>query len=288
MSDIKVLVAGSGGQLGSELQRTVPAGVTLLAPPEVGFDLTDAAQVQSLINSLDPDWIINAAAYTAVDKAEEDPDSAYAVNRDGAGLLASAAASSGARLLHISTDFVFNGQKGSPYLVGDQPDPLGVYGASKQAGDEVVSKILGDRCAIIRTAWVYSSLGNNFVKTMLRLMGERDQLGIVADQIGSPTWANSLARACWRAVLSDLSGMHHWTDAGVASWYDFAVAIHEEASALGLLPKPCVVKPIRTEDYPTPAARPAYSVLDKTPTWQALGLEGEHWRSALRKMLAEL
>ena len=288
MADLKVLVAGSGGQLGWELQRTVPQGVSLVAPSEGDFDLTNHAQVQRVIAELQPDCVVNAAAYTAVDKAESERELAFAVNRDGAESLALAAQSVGARMIHVSTDFVFNGTKGSPYLVDDQPDPIGVYGESKLAGDEAVSRALGADCAIIRTAWVYSSHGNNFVKTMLRLMAERDHLTVVADQIGSPTWANGLARAIWAGIEKGISGMHHWTDAGVASWYDFAVAIYEEASALGLLNRPCSIKPICTEDYPTPASRPAYSVLDKTPTWQALQMDGTHWRGALRQMLAEL
>ncbi|MCG8427950.1 MAG: dTDP-4-dehydrorhamnose reductase [Chromatiales bacterium] len=288
MAGLKILIAGAGGQLGWELQRTAPAEVDVLAADKRQLNLLQPDQVCELIHREQPDWIINAAAYTAVDKAEDEADIAYAINRDGARLLATCAAELGAQMLHISTDFVFNGQKGTPYLVDDQPGPLGVYGASKQAGDEVVETALGGRCAIIRTAWVYSAHGNNFVKTMLRLMTERDQLGIVADQIGSPTWANGLARASWRAVQLNLSGMHHWTDMGVASWYDFAVAIQEEALAIGVLRKPCVISPLRTADYPTPAARPAYSVLDKTPTLQALGLQAVHWRQALREMLAEL
>jgi len=155
-------------------------------------------------------------------------------------------------------------------------------------GGGAAVKILGKDAFIIRTAWLYSAHGNNFVKTMLRLMAERDSLGIIADQIGSPTWANSLAHAIWKAIDIDATGIHHWTDAGVASWYDFAVAIQEEGLQLGLLEEKILINPLTTADYPTPANRPAYSVLDKTATWKALELDGEHWRDGLRKMLLEL
>lgn len=288
MTRPRILLAGAGGQLGWELRLTQPQQVELNAPEEGCFDITDANLVQRLTEEYQPDWIVNAAAYTAVDKAETETGLAFSVNREGAANLARAALTHGARLLQVSTDFVFDGASNQPYRVSDQPNPIGVYGASKQAGDEAVQDLLGDRCTIVRTAWLYSAQGNNFVKTMLRLMAERESLGVVADQIGTPTWARGLALAIWQSVQMQLQGMLHWTDAGVASWYDFAVAIQEEGMSLGLLERNCIIKPIRTEDYPTPAARPAYSVLDKTSTWQALGVDGTHWRVHLRAMLAEL
>jgi dTDP-4-dehydrorhamnose reductase len=285
-----VLVVGANGQLGYELSRTLPESMQLSALDETDLDITDQVAVLERINSSRPDWIINAAAYTAVDKAEKQADLAYRVNRDGAANLATAAKHAGARLIHISTDFIFDGSKSSPYQVEDRPNPQSVYGASKQAGDEAVLSIMSDNVVIIRTAWVYSSHGQNFVKTMLRLMSEREALSIVADQIGTPTWAHGLARMIWKAMDARLTGVHHWTDAGVASWYDFAVAIYEEAKVLGILSEDqvCTIKPIRTQDYPTPATRPAYSVLDKTTTWNALSVEPGHWRTALRDMLQEL
>lgn len=285
-----VLVVGGNGQLGNELSKTVPETVQLSAFDEAGLDITDLSRVQEKISSIQPDWIINAAAYTAVDKAEEQADLAYRVNRDGAANLAIAAKQVSASLIHISTDFVFDGSKSSPYLIDDQPNPQCVYGASKQSGDEAVVNILPGKSLIIRTAWVYSSHGQNFVKTMLRLMSERDELGVVADQVGSPTWARGLAQIIWQAMEAGLTGIYHWTDAGIASWYDFAVAIYEEGRAIGLLSNSqvCRINPIRTEDYPTPATRPAYSVLDKTVTCNALNIEQDHWRVALRRMLQEL
>ncbi len=290
MMQAKVLLVGAGGQLGYELSRTVPQSVQLTAYNKSQLDISDQAVVMDCVNSSRPDWIINAAAYTAVDKAEEQSDLAYRINRDGPTNLAMAAHQSGAGLIHISTDFVFDGNKSSPYQVDDEPNPQSVYGASKQSGDEAILSILPDNLAIIRTAWVYSSHGQNFVKTMLRLMAERDELGIVADQIGTPTWAHGLAQVVWKAFAAKLTGVYHWTDAGVASWYDFAVAIYEEAKSMGILSSSddCRIRPIRTQDYPLPAARPSYSVLDKSTIWNALNIEPNHWRSALRNMLQEL
>lgn len=285
---MKVLVTGAGGQLGHELRRAVPPGHEIVALTSTELDVTNAEQVARALEAHRPVVVVNAAGYTAVDKAESERDRAQAVNGAAPGLLASAAAAHGARFIHVSTDFVFDGTKGSPYLPDDVPNPQGVYGATKLAGEQTVLAA-GAPALVMRTAWVYSAHGNNFVKTMLKLMRERDSLGVVADQVGTPTWARGLAQALWRAIdLPALHGIHHWTDAGVASWYDFAVAIQEEALASGLLNNSSPVRPIRTQDYPTPARRPAYSVLDKTATWAALGVTPPHWRVALREMLGEL
>ncbi len=316
---ISVLLTGANGQLGWELQRTCPADIELHAFTRAELDITDAQAVMQTMQAIRPEWLINAAAYTAVDQAESEPERAFAINAQGARHLAEAARAIDARMVQLSTDFIFDGKQGHPYLpmspshpahpsqgamgekplslegrgVGERvknaPNPLGTYGASKLAGEIAVLDALGDQSLIVRTAWVYSCHGNNFVKTMLRLMQQRDELGIVTDQIGSPTWAHGLARALWQAIALDLRGIHHWTDAGVASWYDFACAIFDEARALGLVQRDVLIRPIRTEDYPTQARRPAYSVLDKTATWQALGLTAPaHWRTQLRAMLHEL
>jgi dTDP-4-dehydrorhamnose reductase len=286
---ISVLITGANGQLGHELQRTAPAGYDLTCVDVQELDITDANAVNTAVENLTPDLIINAAAYTAVDKAEQEPELAFAINRDGAANLARAATTYNARLIHISTDFIFDGTQGHPYKPQDQANPLGVYGASKWQGEQQVNEITNGQALILRTAWVYSSHGANFVKTMLRLMDDHDQLAIVSDQVGSPTWAHGLAQAIWGfAQLPDSSGTFHWTDAGVASWYDFAVAIQDEALALNLLSRQIPIKPIITADYPTPAKRPHYSVLDKTQTWQMLGYTAPHWREALRQMLSEV
>lgn len=286
---MKIFLTGRDGQLGWELLKRTPPAWEVSVFGSAELNIQDAAAVQAAVRKSAPQVIINAAAYTAVDKAEKDQASAFATNSTGASNLAEAAKKSKARFIHISTDFIFDGSKSAPYLPSDPPHPTGVYGASKLAGEEQIRAILPDDSVILRTAWVYSSHGNNFVKTMLRLMGEREGIGVVADQIGTPTWAGGLAQTVWLlAEHPALTGIFHWTDAGVASWYDFAVAIQEEALQLGLLHKEIVILPIRTEDYPTPARRPPFSVLDKTSTWQALNCSAPHWRVNLRTMLTEL
>lgn len=284
---MKVLLTGAAGQLGRELQRTAPHGVVLVARDSAGLDITDFQAVAHLVAAERPDFIINSASYTAVDKAEAEPERARLVNGQGAAYLAEAARSSNAFLVQISTDFIFDGSTSRPYGPIDIPAPLGVYGTTKLAGEEAVRQILVDQCAIVRTAWLYSSYGHNFVKTMLRLMAEQEKVRVVADQIGTPTWAYGLAAAVWQITCRSLPGIHHWSDAGVASWYDFAVAIQEEAVAVGLLTHMVPVLPITTAEYPTPAQRPGYSVLDKTSTWALLGGPSPHWRVQLRRMLTE-
>ncbi len=284
----KVVVTGAGGQLGQELVRTAPAEITCLALDRARLDIGDAGAAAAVLESLRPAAVINAAAYTGVDSAESEAEAAFRANAEGPRLLAEACRSHGARLLHVSTDFVFDGASSRPYPPEAGTAPLGAYGRSKLAGETAVRSLL-PAALIVRTGWVYSAFGGNFVKTMLRLMAERDELAVVADQVGTPTWANGLARALWRAVaLPGLHGIYHWSDAGVCSWYDFAVAIWEEGRAAGLLRRPVKIRPIPASDYPTPARRPAYSVLDKQATWRDLGLEGVHWRQQLRTMLAEL
>jgi dTDP-4-dehydrorhamnose reductase len=286
---MKVLITGAGGQVGWELQQTVSTDIEITALHRVELDIADQAAVMSVIKELQPDLVINAAAYTAVDKAEEEVDRAYKVNVEGAANIARAVEDCSARLIHISTDFVFDGTGTKPYLPGDEPKPSGVYGASKLQGERAVMAETSGRAVILRTAWVYSVHGSNFVKTMLRLMAEREELGVVDDQVGTPTWAKELAKTIWLiAGKTDMQGTYHWTDDGKASWYDFALAIQEEAYGLGLLQKTIPIKPIKTEEYPTPARRPAYSVLDKTSTLEALDCKAPHWRESLIKMLIEL
>lgn len=283
-----VITGGRSGQLRWELERTVPDHVEAIFLTRELLDVTDAGAVQKVIEEHRPDIIINASAYTAVDKAESDRDAAFAVNALGVENLANTALALGARLVHVSTDFVFDGKSSSPYLIDAATRPMGVYGESKLAGEQAIQKILDRNGLIVRTSWVYSSFGNNFVKTMLRLMSERDELGVIADQVGTPTWAHGLAEMLWLSIEKDISGVHHWTDAGIISWYDFAVAIYEEGHELGLLDKKTSIKPIKTEQYPTPATRPAYGVLDKSNTWKSVGVVSDHWRVSLRKMMQEL
>lgn len=285
---MKVFITGSDrGQLHWELQRTCPQGIELQSPAP-RLDITDRAKVRQTVQDLRPDVIINAAAYTDVDKAESDAEQAMAVNADAVEGLAQAAGEAGAHLVHVSTDFVFGASNGAPFDEQAPVAPVSVYGRTKLAGEQVLHRLMPDTSVCVRTAWVYSAHGNNFVKTMLRVMNATGKVGVIADQTGSPTWANALARALWRAATLRSTGTLHWTGAGVASWYDFAVAIHEEARLLGLIDREVAVTPLTTEQYPTPAARPHYSVLELTRTWQSLDYRAAHWREDLRCMLQEL
>jgi dTDP-4-dehydrorhamnose reductase len=283
---VKVLVTGSAGQLGWELKRSLPAGAQALWTDVAELDISNEVAVEACLQAFKPSVVINAAAYTAVDKAESDQQLAFKINRDGAMNLARSAASVGARFLHVSTDFVFDGQ-GQPYQTTDLANPLSIYGASKYEGECMVLAQAGTPL-VVRTAWVYSSHGGNFVKTMLRLMGEKPTLNVVCDQVGSPTWAKGLAAALWAYAQRETpaTGIAHYTDSGVASWYDFAVAISEEAVALGLLKTSIPVMPIPASQYPTPAKRPGFSVLDKASSIATVGT-APHWRVQLRSMLQE-
>jgi dTDP-4-dehydrorhamnose reductase len=284
---MKVLVTGKNGQLAWEVVHLAPSDVNVVCLGRAELDISDAQAVKQAIQTHQPDLVINTAAYTAVDKAESDQENAYAVNESGAANLAQTCKDNGVRLLHVSTDFVFDGSNTKPYQTDDAVNPLGVYGASKLAGDKAVHAILPE-AVIVRTAWVYSVHGNNFVKTMLRLMAEKPQLGVVYDQVGTPTWAAGLAKWLWAvAAKPEVSGMYHWTDAGVASWYDFAVAIQELAVEKGLLKQAIPVRPIPASAYPTPAKRPSFSVIDKTTAEAAAGMLTVHWRQQLSSMLDE-
>jgi dTDP-4-dehydrorhamnose reductase len=284
-----VLVTGAAGQVGRALQASAPKHWRMRACTSRELDITRPESIAAVFDGARPDLVIHAAAYTAVDQAEGESERAEAVNALGAAYVADGARKIGARVIHLSTDFVFDGSQGRPYTPADRPAPLGVYGRTKLEGEREVLRICGARALVLRTAWVYSSHGRSFVSRMLQLMREREEVGVVADQVGTPTSVRSLAEAIWTAAGNpDISGIQHWTDAGVASWYDFAVAIEEEALALGLLVRPARVRPLRSEEYPTAAKRPCYSVLDATATSKALGLERRHWRANLRTMMREL
>lgn len=280
---MKVLITGATGQLGRALIATAPEGWAVEAADRAALDLADTAAIHAEILRRRPDLVINAAAYTAVDRAESEEALAQAINADAVGAMALALGETGGRLTHISTDFVFDGQSPRAYRPDDQRAPLSAYGRSKAAGEDAA----GDGALLVRTAWVYGAGGANFVRTMLRLMRERDEIRVVSDQIGSPTWATGLARTLWGLTAQRATGIYHHSDAGVASWYDFAVAIQEEALALGLLGRAIPIHPITTSDYPTPAARPAFSLLDSAATRALLGDGWVHWRTNLRLMLEE-
>lgn len=283
---MKSLVTGASGQLGRALRATAPASAQVHALHSRQLDITDSSAVHHKVDELRPDWIINAAAYTAVDRAEDEPETAFAVNRDGAANLAEAAKRTGAHLIHVSTDYVFDGQSSRPYRPDDPTNPINVYGESKLAGENVLQDALpAEQWLIMRTAWVYGLPGQNFVTTMLRLFKERDELQVVCDQVGAPTRTTGLARALWRGAQIRMYGLHHWTDAGVASWYDFAIAIQSIALREGILTKTIPILPIGSEAFPTRAKRPDYSILEKQQTWDGLDIIPEHWCTSLKKAL---
>jgi dTDP-4-dehydrorhamnose reductase len=282
------LVLGAGGQVGRAIVRTVAGRHEVIAKARAELDIADAAEVARAMAAAKPDWVVNAAAYTAVDLAEDEPARAAAINDAAVGILADATARIHGRLLHLSTDFVFDGSLNRAYLPSDIPHPLSVYGSTKLAGERRALES-GAAAIVLRTAWVYAAVGRNFVLTMLKLMRERDQVRVVSDQLGAPTWATGLGE-----VIRDLlevqapAGTYHWTDLGVASWYDFAVAIQDEALARGLLLRAVPIVPIATREYPTRATRPAFSVLDSRATRAAITTPALHWRHNLRMMLDEL
>jgi len=290
----KILITGARGQLGMDVAFALNAG----GRKRVGYgrealDITDRESVYSVIEEESPGIIINCAAYTKVDLAEKDREKAFAINEGGARNLAMAGRAVGAVLIHISTDFVFDGGKAVPYKEDDKTNPIGVYGKSKLAGEEAVKEACPEHI-IIRTSWLYGVHGRNFVKTILRLAGEREVLSVVDDQMGSPTWTVDLARVITRmaesikgALAPPLFGLYHYSDEGVISWYDFATAILEEAHSLGIQLKCGSVEPIPTAAYPTPAARPAYSALDTAKIKKTLALEIPRWRISLRGMIKE-
>lgn len=301
---MKVLLTGASGQLGQALIASKPPGVHLIGTSRSGgqgleaLDLADSNACQRAVHAYRPDWVLNAGAYTAVDKAESEPVLAQAVNAGAPRAFAQALASCcpGSRLLQLSTDFVFNGEQGRPYQTDERPDPLGIYGVTKASGEQAVRELLGTgvdgHAAILRTSWVYGPVGRNFLLTMVRLhqlkAEANEPLRVVADQVGCPTATSGLAKTCWAAINRQASGVMHWSDAGAATWFDFAVAIGAQAAARGLIAAAAEVKPIRTSDYPTPARRPAYSLLDGTSTHERLGVTPRHWQSMLNDVLGEL
>jgi dTDP-4-dehydrorhamnose reductase len=286
---LKVLITGANGQVGRSLLKTMPAEAVAVGMTRKDLDIGDERAVLDSVQAHRPDLIVNAAAYTAVDRAESEPVLAERANSAGPRYLALAARMIGARIVHISTDFVFDGAGSTPYATDASPNPQSTYGRTKLAGEQAVRQMLPDNSVVLRTAWVYAAEGANFVRTMLRLMASKGAVRVVADQIGTPTSAVSLAKVIWSIGADpDLKGVYHWTDAGVASWYDFAVAIAEEAAAVGLLPSEIRVDAIATEEYPTPARRPSYSVLDKRVLASKLSISALHWRSALRPVIREI
>ncbi|BEV36629.1 dTDP-4-dehydrorhamnose reductase [Synechococcus sp. M16CYN] len=288
---MKVLLTGAGGQLGQALIYAKPEGINLIATMRKELDLSDPEACQDAVYVHQPDWVLNAGAYTAVDQAELEPNLAYAVNAEAPRAFAKALKKQGGRLLQLSTDFVFNGQQSFPYRVDQAVSPLSTYGASKAAGETAVHNVFGNnsQALIIRTSWVVGPVGKNFMLTMLRLHREQQQLNVVADQVGCLSSTFNLAEACWRAIVqgsrTSMPPIMHWSDAGVASWYDIAMAVGQISHNIGLIKIPAQVNPITTSDYPTLASRPSYSLLDCTSTRLILKLKAQHWQAALKQLL---
>ena len=287
-----ILLLGRGGQVGEALSHTLAPLGRVVAPARSKVDLEDPATIRAAVRSVRPDVIVNAAAYTAVDEAEREPGRVFRINAAAPGVLAEEARRAGAWLVHFSTDYVFDGHAQAPYEETDMAKPMGVYGASKLAGERAVAEA-GCAYLILRTSWVYGLRRKNFLRTMLRLARERDEIRVVNDQHGSPTWSHALAEATARILAQPLAGrqgIYHLTAAGETTWYDFARTLIERAYHIGLLPTRrtrCRVVPIPSGAYPTAVKRPAYSVLSNEKVWRTFGVRMEAWNAQLRRCMDE-
>jgi len=285
---VTILVTGSNGQLGREIVLALHAvNEPCIAIGRKDLDFTRPDLVSEAVADYAADWVINCAAYTNVDKAEEERELAFIVNRDAARAVAEGVKFSGGHLLHVSTDFIFGGEKSRPYNESDAANPLGVYGQSKLEGEEAVSGVLPE-AVILRTAWVYGAHGHNFVKTILRLASERSELRVVDDQIGTPSWTGDIVKAIRSLIKANATGAYQFTNEGVTSWYDFAVEIVASAKRAGFPVVAETIQPIPTEDFPLPAKRPAYSVMSKVKIRSILNYNIPHWRNSLNTMLNQL
>ncbi|MCG8364626.1 MAG: dTDP-4-dehydrorhamnose reductase [Pseudanabaenales cyanobacterium] len=293
----RILLTGMTGQLGQELQQALAPLGEVIGVDRKTMDLAQPAMIRQVIVDVKPDLIVNASAYTAVDRAETEIELANSINNTAPTIMAEETQRLGGFLIHVSTDYIFDGQKNTPYHEEDPPNPINAYGQSKLLGEEGIQKTC-ERHLILRTAWIYGAKGKgNFVKTILKLGAEREELRVVVDQVGASSWARDIAGAIAQlgrqitleqAQKFPLKGIYHFTNSGVASWYDFAVAILEEAKQLGFPLKVQRVAPITTPEYPTPAKRPAYSVLSTKKISAVLGTYPPHWRKSLRQMLKQL
>lgn len=284
---LDILVTGADGQLGRSLQRLGAVSPNnYLFADHAALDITDADAVGRAVAATRAKIIVNCAAYTAVDRAEEEPEAAERINAAAAGHLARAAREAGATLIHVSTDYVFDGEAHRPYVEEDLPAPRNVYGRTKHAGEEAIAQS-GCKAIVIRTAWLYSEFGRNFLKTMLHITARQPRVNVVFDQVGTPTYAGDLALAIFSIIESGRyagnEGLYHFSNEGVCSWYDFAAEIAAEAGH-----DACRIVPCRTADYPTRAVRPAYSVLDKTKIKRTFDLEIPHWRDSMRYCIERL
>jgi len=282
------LITGAGGQLGNALREAAPPGMSVRAATRAELDIADEGAVKLALQQTRAALVINAAAFTRVDDAETQREAAIRVNVHGPAVLARACRDSGAWLLHVSTDYVFDGGQNYPYTAHAPAHPLSVYGRTKLDGELAVSRELSGRSTVVRTSWLYSPGHRNFLTTMLRRMADTKELEVVCDQIGAPTAASGFARVLWALSQRRASGCYHWCDSGVASWFDFAVAIAEESVALRILPSVPLLVPIAAADYKGAAARPRFSLLDKRDTEHLLGIRAPHWRVSLRETLGSV
>ena len=282
---MNILITGSNGQLGNEIKllQAMYAQHTWFNTDVNELDITDKAAIERFVEANEIGGIVNCAAYTAVDKAESDLLLARKLNADAPAFLAEAVVKRGGWMVQVSTDYVFDGTKHTPYVESDEPCPNSAYGQTKLEGEQAVAKFCPNSM-IIRTAWLYSEFGNNFVKTMIRLGKEREQLGVIFDQVGTPTYAHDLATVIMTAIDKGIKpGVYHFSNEGVTSWYDFTKSIHRLSGITT-----CKVSPLHTVEYPTPANRPAYSVLDKTKIKTTYGIEIPHWEESLAKCITKL
>ena len=293
MTSPLIVVTGASGQLGQTISRLWSESplpqYQFKALDRFELGLSQPESAIAVLAELKPSVIVNAAAYTQVDKAESDSIAAHLVNAEAVGRIAAWSEENDARLIHISTDFVFDGRSKKPYEPRQQANPLGVYGVSKLAGERQIQALAKQRGTVIRTSWLYCEYGNNFVKTMLRLMGEKDQLSVVDDQRGSPTSTHGLAALIFAMILNrNAAGIYHWTDGGSITWFEFALEIQRQGVQEGLLSKVIPISPISTSEYPTPARRPAYSVLDRSRTLTDFDCPSADWQAQLNRVLKEL
>lgn len=285
---MRVLITGGAGQLATELKLTAPDTMQLFILDKSQLDITDIENVKDIFSTIRPELVINCAAYNKVDLAEDNPELAFKINSQGASNIALVATEYRSRLIHISTDYVFDGKHSIPYKPEDEPNPISVYGKSKLEGEINIKKITDGKSIIIRTSWLYSSHGNNFFKTIMNSLAKKERLRVVDDQIGTPTNAHGLARFIWKIIKTDAKGIYHWTDSGIASWYDFAVAIQEEALQSGKIHHEIDIEPCNTHDYPFKAERPSYSVLDTTDAVLLCKNSPRHWRKNLRDVIGSI
>ncbi len=289
---MKVLLTGSNGQLGFAIQKSTPKGIKLLSLDKNQFNLGEIKNIKNNLEEIKPDFIINCGAYTNVDMAEDDKEKVMNINANSVKEISLYLKKNGGNLIQISTDYVFDGLSSNAYKVNDKVRPINQYGLSKAKAEEFIREILYDtkQSVIIRTSWLMGTVSKNFLLTMIKLHQTKEEINVVSDQISCPTSTTTLAKACWKAIKlimdanyynSNQMPILHWCDNGVASWYDIAVAIGEISTKNGLIKSPSIVNPIKSENYPTKAKRPNFSLLDCTTSKEFLDLKGEYWRNSL-------